>query len=61
MERRSSLIGSGTFGPIISYAVLPSRSVADRLAPLSKRALTGLVDFNSWTLLTARCNGVNPF
>jgi len=27
---------------------------------LSSSALTGLVDFNSATLLMARCNGVNP-
>ena len=60
MFRSSFCIASGMFGLISSSHVTPWKFVADLLAPLSSKALTGLVDLSSATLLIARCSGVNP-
>ena len=57
----SNLVGSGTPCPIISTAVLPSKSLANLSAPFNSNALTGRVDFSYSTLFTARCRGVKPF
>jgi len=61
MLSKSSLVLSGTVGPIIITAVLFSLSTAFLSAPFSSKALTGRVDFKASTDLTARCNGVKPF
>jgi hypothetical protein len=58
---KSYLRESAKWSATISKGVFPLLSLASLLAPFSKRALTGLVVFNTSTLLTARCRGVNPY
>ena len=58
--RSSFCIYSGIVVGIISVQVRPWKFVDALLAPLSRSALTGLVDFSSATLLIAKWRGVNP-
>ena len=61
MLSRLFLIGLGRFSLIISEGVFPELSYISLSAPFNNNALTGLVDLNYSTLLTAKCSGVSPF
>ena len=60
IDLKSFSKGVGMLSPLTSRGVFPFLSKAYLQDPLSNKALTGLVDFKYSTLLTAKCNAVNP-
>lgn len=60
MFTSSCYICSGSLSEIISWQGTPYKFRASLLAPLSSKALTGLVDLRSGTALIAKWRGVYP-